>query len=95
MDNFTFGGWERRGCRREAGAARCWSVARKCVLGLSLALACQTALAQAMYRIKPLGYLDGCTSAGPIAYGLNGADQVTGQACNARGATPNDRSVIG
>jgi hypothetical protein len=36
-------------------------MARQWLLGLSLAIACQSALAQAMYRIKPLGYLRGCT----------------------------------
>ncbi len=41
-----------------------------------------------MYRIKPLGLLDGCTVDSPqLRLGLNGADQVTGDACNANGDT--------
>ena len=52
------------------------------VLGLSLVTT--TASAQAMYRIKPLGYLGGCISA-PIANGFNDKGQVTGEACNANG----------
>ena len=30
-----------------------------CVVGLTLAIACQTAQSQAMYRIKPIGGLPG------------------------------------
>lgn len=56
---------------------------RKLVLGLSLAIACQSALAQTMYRIKPIGNLDGCTSRAPFIEALNGKDQVTGYACTA------------
>jgi probable HAF family extracellular repeat protein len=74
-----------RGSRCADGAAGCWRLARQCVLGLTLAMACQFAMAQAMYRITPLGYMDGCTSFVPIAHGFNGADQVTGTACNASG----------
>jgi probable HAF family extracellular repeat protein len=85
MDEFTVDCSMRRSPRREEGAARCWALARKVVLGLSLALACQCALAQAMYRIKPLGLLGGCTSFTPSANSLNGADQVAGDACNAHG----------
>src|SRR5471032_1505946 len=66
-------------------AAQCRAMSRTMVLGLSLTITCQCALAQAMYRIKSLGYLGGCTSFTPVAYGFNGADQVTGQACNADG----------
>jgi probable HAF family extracellular repeat protein len=77
----------RRRRRREYDAARCWAVARQCVLGLSLALACHSVLAQAVYRIKPLGDLGGCTTYAPTAAGLNKSDQVTGQACNAQGHT--------
>jgi probable HAF family extracellular repeat protein len=71
--------------RRMDGTERCWAVARQWVLGLSLAFACEAALAQAMYRIKPLGLLGGCTSARAYAYGVNSAGQVTGTACNAHG----------
>jgi probable HAF family extracellular repeat protein len=55
------------------------------VLGLSLALAVQGALAQAMYRIKPLGTLGGCTTSTPVAAGFNNAGRVAGTACNSRG----------
>lgn len=51
---------------------------------LAISLVATTASAQAMYRIKPLGYLGGCISA-PIAHGFNGKGQVTGEACNANG----------
>jgi probable HAF family extracellular repeat protein len=85
MDEFTVDHSMCRRLRSERGNARRWAVARKLVLGLSLSLACQSALAQAMYRVKPLGYLGGCTLFAPTVAGLNGADQVTGQACNAHG----------
>ena len=61
--------------------------ARRCVAGLVLTVACQCALAQAMYQIKPLGYLGGCTTSAPTAVGLNNLDQVAGTACNAHGDT--------
>jgi probable HAF family extracellular repeat protein len=51
---------------------------------LTLSLVTTTAAAQAMYRIKPLGYLGGCRSA-PVANDFNAKGQVTGQACNANG----------
>jgi probable HAF family extracellular repeat protein len=54
-------------------------------LGLSLVMACSPALAQVMYRIKPLGVLGGCTAQPPVANGFNKNDQVTGKACNAHG----------
>ena len=57
----------------------------KVALGFALALVCQSALAQALYRIKPLGVLGGCTASAPLANGFNQADQVTGKACNAHG----------
>ncbi|HWJ04928.1 MAG TPA: choice-of-anchor D domain-containing protein [Steroidobacteraceae bacterium] len=50
----------------------------------ALGIVTTTASAQAMYRIKPLGYLGGCISA-PIANGFNDKGQVTGEACNANG----------
>lgn len=72
--------------RRERGqdrAAKRWALARKLVLGVSLALACQSAWAQAMYRLTPVGNLPGgCASS---VSGLNKADKVTGQGCNANG----------
>ena len=68
----------------EDRAARCWAGARKFVLGLALTIACQSALGQAMYRIKPIGGLPGgCTDEEPLATGFNEADQVTGVACTA------------
>jgi probable HAF family extracellular repeat protein len=85
MDEFTIDDLRRRSRRREDAAAQCWALARKLVLSLSLVLACQSVLAQAMYRIKPLGYLGGCTSSAPVVHGFNTADQVTGTACNAHG----------
>jgi probable HAF family extracellular repeat protein len=82
MDEFTV---DHSVCRRlhKEAAEQCWAVARKCVLGLSLALACQTALAQAMYRIKPIDSLGDCGQ----ATGFNAADEVTGEWCNAHGDT--------
>jgi probable HAF family extracellular repeat protein len=72
--------------RHEDDAARCWAVARKLVLGLALTIACQSALAQAMYRINAIGGLPGgCTDEEPLATGFNGAGQVTGVACTANG----------
>jgi probable HAF family extracellular repeat protein len=66
---------------RRASAA----LARNLVPGLLLAFGCQVALAQAVYRITPLGYLGGCKSSAPSAAGLNGSGQVAGTACNAHG----------
>ncbi len=63
------------------------TLAPKWLLGFLLTLCCQAVLAQAMYRIKPLGYLGGCTSSGLRAAGLNNADEVAGSACNANGDT--------
>jgi probable HAF family extracellular repeat protein len=87
MNAFTVDNSMRRS-RREDGAARGWAVERKFLLGLSLAIACQCALAQAMYRIKPLGFLGGCLTYMPYvenARDFNNADEVSGQACNANG----------
>ncbi len=52
---------------------------------LFLAVVSQAVHAQAMYRIKALGYLGGCTASTPVAYGFNASDEITGQACNANG----------
>jgi probable HAF family extracellular repeat protein len=74
--------------RRQYCTARCWAVARKLVLALSLTLTCQCALAQATYRIKPIPPLSDCPGAPSYvdsAAGLNAADDVTGDACNANG----------
>jgi probable HAF family extracellular repeat protein len=87
MDEFLSDDLRRFGRRREEGSARRWAVARKVVLTLSLALTCQTVFAQAMYRIKPLGYLGGCSTSEPTVSGLNDADEVAGYACNANGDT--------
>ncbi len=84
MDKFTAG--HSACCRRwrKGDLAQRWSVARKFVLSVTLALAWQCALAQATYRIKPLGLrLDNCSGAGAV--GFNRADQVAGNACNAHG----------
>jgi probable HAF family extracellular repeat protein len=56
-----------------------------CVLALALGMTSREVSAQAIYRIKPLGYLPGCTAGAPTAYGFNDADEVTGQACTADG----------
>jgi len=69
--------------RGEERWTRCWGVARQCMLGITLTIACQSALAQVMYRITPLGFLHGCSSPAPVAEAINAADQVTGWACNA------------
>src|SRR4051794_15456681 len=71
--------------RRENDAAQCGTLPWKFVCALLLALVCQSALAQAMYRIKSLGYLGGCTLSAPSVAGLSGADQIAGTACNAHG----------
>ena len=55
----------------------------KVVLSLMLVFVCQPTLAQALYRIKPLGVLAGCTATAPLANAFNHADQVAGRACNA------------
>ena len=55
--------------------------ARHLMLGLLFGLACQCALAQAMYRIVPLRCPGRCTSnnfSGPDANGFNNADEVAG-----------------
>jgi probable HAF family extracellular repeat protein len=85
MDSRTVDSWNCSRERREESAARYRAAARKFVLGLSLAIVCQCALAQALYRIKPLGSLGGCPSIAPMANAFNGKGQVTGQACNAHG----------
>jgi probable HAF family extracellular repeat protein len=70
--------------RREDGTARGWAMARRFLLGLSLALACQCAVAQAMYRIKPLGHLGDSAWPALTVVGLNGRDEVAGTTRNAR-----------
>jgi probable HAF family extracellular repeat protein len=60
-----------------------WVITRRCAFGLTLTIACQCALAQAMYRIKPLGFLHSCNSSAPVAEAMNAAGQVTGWACKA------------
>lgn len=47
----------------------------------------QSAQAQALYRIKPLGNLGGCTTKVPSVVGLNNRDEIAGNACNANGDT--------
>ena len=71
--------------RRAPGRATGWGWMLPCVAGLALAMACQIAQAQAIYRIKPLGYLGGCTSKVPTVVGLNNSDEVAGDACNVNG----------
>jgi probable HAF family extracellular repeat protein len=74
MDEFTV---DHSGCRRlrKGAAARCWALARNFALGLLLAIAYQSALAQAMYRMTDLGALGGVESYG---FSLNASGQATG-----------------
>jgi probable HAF family extracellular repeat protein len=67
--------------RGEDGAPLRFATVGNWVVGLSLALGCQCVLAQATYRIEPLGELDGCTSYAAVAAGLNDAGQIAGSAC--------------
>ena len=85
MNEFTVGNSSRRSRQHQDSAARRWRLLRQSVLGVVLVVACQSALSQALYRIKSLGYMGGCTSFTPVANGFNASDQVTGQACNAAG----------
>src|SRR5579862_1432332 len=68
------------------GAELVRALLRLVAVFLAFDLLSQAALAQVMYRIKPLGYLGTCTSV-PRAYGFNASDQVTGSACNSHGDT--------
>ena len=54
------------------------------LLGLSLAIACQSVSAQAMYRLKPLT-LTGCANSYLDVFGFNENDEVAGNGCNANG----------
>jgi probable HAF family extracellular repeat protein len=74
MNVFTVEGSMGRNRRREDGPARRWAVARKLVLGLSLAFACETAMAQSMYRMKDMGPLEGTSN----GIALNASGQATG-----------------
>ena len=90
MNAFTVQGSMHNRRRGEDGAARCWAIARRSLWGLSLAIVCQAAFAQAMYRIQPLTFPGGCPTSSPDglspeAYSLNNAGQVTGGACNTQG----------
>jgi probable HAF family extracellular repeat protein len=74
--------------RRVRPHAQRSTLAPQLAWGLVLALVCQSALGQAMYRIKPIGYLGECWWSGSgivEVRGLNDADQVVGTACNANG----------
>ena len=84
MDEFTVGDLMPAGLRRAEISRQRWALA--CLLvAVSLAMTCQSALAQEMYRITPLGYLGGCMSSVPVARGFNLFGQVGGTACNAHG----------
>jgi probable HAF family extracellular repeat protein len=88
MDEFSVDDSMSRHRAHGDAAAGCWAVVRKAAVGLTLAIVCQSAIGQAMYRIKPIGNLPGgCNNPPPAAYGLNGIGLVTGQACNAHNAT--------
>ena len=81
MGEGTVDGSLRQKSRRSTTAAAFRAVLRNLALTLSLATVGQSAFAQAMYRIKPLGWLAGCTDANPVVRALNKADEVTGYAC--------------
>ncbi len=65
--------------RHERRAARFWALARQGLLGFSLAMACQSALAQAVYRIKLLSHVSACPSTFVDLIDLNGHDETTAQ----------------
>src|SRR6476659_4703161 len=50
----------------------------KSLIALSMAIACQAALAQVIYRIHPVPTLNGCP---PFVSDFNNAGQATGQVC--------------
>jgi probable HAF family extracellular repeat protein len=83
MDAFSVDHAVCRQLQRERNSTLQWTLARKMLLGLSLALACQCALAQAMYRIKPIVDPSGRMGIS-IADDFNGADEVTGTGNKAR-----------
>jgi probable HAF family extracellular repeat protein len=85
MDNFSVWGSMQGSERRLDRTARIWAAVSKIVVGIVLVIAGQSARAQAMYRITPLGFLGGCTTAAPTAAGFNKTDAVAGTACNANG----------
>ncbi len=85
MSKVTLDRLEFRGRRCEHDAVRLCVLARRFVLGLTLAATCQSALAQALYRITPLGYLPGGCSSIPSWSDFNRSNKVTGTACNANG----------
>lgn len=61
------------------------SLACSSALGALLLLVVQDALPQAMYRIKPLGTLNGCTHTAPAVAGLTNTGKVAGTACYMHG----------
>ena len=83
MDEFSSHG-SKSGTPRHRKRAWCRAITRGSLLGFSLTVLCQGVMAQAMYRIKPLGTIGGCTLITPVVHGFNEADVVTGEACNAR-----------
>ena len=97
MHDFTVDSSVRCSWQREKGAARCWALARQCVLALSLTIACQSAPPQAMYRIKPLGSPRDCSFYGWPArvVGFNEAGQMAGTAkCALRLGTVSKRTFL-
>jgi probable HAF family extracellular repeat protein len=69
----------------KVGSSLRWRTARHCILSVALVLASQAVFAQAMYRMKPLGYMEGCTNWAPTVYAFNNAGQATGVACDKYG----------
>ena len=89
MYKFTINRSMHRSQQHEDSAAQCWAMALKVVWGLSLVFVCQSAQAQAMYRLVPLGSLKDCACSQRFCpvyplqpAGLNGAGQVVGTACH-------------
>ena len=88
MDKINVDSAHHQGSQRAWGTVPFHAVWCRLALALSLTIACQSALGQAMFRIKPIGPSGTCD---PIVYnmpqvtGLNDADAVVGAVCNANG----------
>jgi len=54
---------------------------RRSLIVISLVIACQDSLAQVMYRMQPLGIVNGCP---PNVMAFNNADQATGDICSSQ-----------
>jgi probable HAF family extracellular repeat protein len=88
MDDLSADGPMSRRRPRGDAAARRWALARNWALCLALTLVSQSALAQAMYRMKLVGTLGVDVCAGSYANkveGMNNSNQVVMTACNSNG----------